>query len=334
MIKLLDTTLRDGSYAVNFQFTEDDIVHVMCSMREAQVPLVEVAHGITLGPNYLEDTAFGVDETRTLALTREICPKGCGILLGSIVDPDPSYRHFAWDRIASLDFVRLTVAPPDFGSVLPTVREFTDRGIMVFLQAVKTSFYDSEALIQQLEPFLNLGLEAVYVVDTVGCMTPKDVRQYVTALLRSGHTHVGFHGHDNSSLAVINSLTAIEAGAAYVDGTLGGIGRSAGNAQLELLAALIERDVEKTGVSVERLFLESLHLWERYPKAARGRDPIEVYYATHYRETSSREVALSCATELDMSPFDFIKKLVTNTKDVWIADSDVRKLCEDVKGAL
>jgi hypothetical protein len=101
----------------------------------------------------------------------------------------------------------------------------------------------------------------IYVVDSAGCMLPEDVREYVKVILGETPCEAGIHAHHNLQLAVSNSLVALDEGARFVDTTLRGIGRSAGNAQTEVIVALLQRrgylqdiDLTKTTTVAEALF--------------------------------------------------------------------------------
>lgn len=98
------------------------------------------------------------------------------------------------------------------------------------------------------------GARAVYAVDSAGGMTPVETAGYVGAAKDACDTNVGFYGHDNLRLAIANSIAAGEAGASFVDGTLHDIGRSAGNAPTEVLAAAFERLGMKTPLVPTALF--------------------------------------------------------------------------------
>jgi 4-hydroxy 2-oxovalerate aldolase len=82
-------------------------------------------------------------------------------------------------------------------------------------------------------------VDAVYLADSLGSMRPARV----TELIRRFATHtphpIGFHAHDNQGLALANSLAAIEAGASWIDATMAGMGRGAGNAKTEQLLGLL-----------------------------------------------------------------------------------------------
>lgn len=85
------------------------------------------------------------------------------------------------------------------------------------------------------------GADVVYTTDSAGALLPDGVRERVTAMKAALKVPIGFHSHNNLGLAIGNSLAAIEAGATYIDGSLGGLGAGAGNTATEVLVGVMER---------------------------------------------------------------------------------------------
>ncbi len=76
----------------------------------------------------------------------------------------------------------------------------------------------------------DFGADIITLVDSAGGMLPKDIKEYIEEMKNIGiKSRIGFHGHNNFSMGVANTLIALESGATIVDSTLMGIGRSAGN---------------------------------------------------------------------------------------------------------
>ncbi len=97
------------------------------------------------------------------------------------------------------------------------------------------------------------GAQCVYVVDSAGALVLADAQARVRALVdrdRPADAQVGFHGHQNLSLGVANSVLAYQAGATQIDGALCALGAGAGNAPTEVLAATFDRLGIRTGVDV------------------------------------------------------------------------------------
>ena len=99
---------------------------------------------------------------------------------------------------------------------------------------------------------MDAGAQCVYVVDSAGALVLSDAQERVRALVDEiGHqAQVGFHGHQNLSLGVANSVLAYQAGARQVDGALCALGAGAGNAPTEVLAATFDRMGIRAGIDV------------------------------------------------------------------------------------
>ena len=82
-----------------------------------------------------------------------------------------------------------------------------------------------EKLVEQAKLMESYGAEAVYVTDSAGALLPHEVRERIRALRQSLNIEIGFHGHNNLSVAVANTITAIEEGATRIDGSVRCLGQ-------------------------------------------------------------------------------------------------------------
>ena len=110
-----------------------------------------------------------------------------------------------------------------------------------------------EKLVEQAKLMESYGADSVYVVDSAGYLMPDMLRERIRALKQSLTVPVGFHGHNNLSLAMANTLAAIEEGATRIDGSIRCLGAGAGNTQTEVLVAACERLGIKTGVDLYKM---------------------------------------------------------------------------------
>ena len=85
-----------------------------------------------------------------------------------------------------------------------------------------------ESIISKIHNWENT--DVFYIVDSSGSMLPSEVKDYIKVIKDYTDISIGFHGHNNLGMANANSYVALENGGKFVDGTLGGVGRSAGNA--------------------------------------------------------------------------------------------------------
>jgi 4-hydroxy 2-oxovalerate aldolase len=111
------------------------------------------------------------------------------------------------------------------------------------------------ALAAQARVMADNGCQCVYVVDSAGAMVLDEVSDRVAALVAElgDDASVGFHAHRNLGVGEANTVLAVRAGATTVDGSLRAFGAGAGNAQTELVAALLERSGSATGIDVAAL---------------------------------------------------------------------------------
>jgi 4-hydroxy 2-oxovalerate aldolase len=247
-VRLTDSTLRDGSHALAHQFTEEQVRAVVHALDAAQVEVIEVSHGDGLGGssfNYgfslrdeFELIAAAVDEARRARIAVLLLPG-----VGTIDD----LRH-ARDMGASVARIATHCTEADvsvqhFGAARDMGMETV--GFLMLAHRVGPA-----ELARQARIMADAGAQCVYVVDSAGALILAEAQARVAALVAEigADAQVGFHGHQNLSLGVANSVLAVQGGARQVDGALCALGAGAGNAPTEVLVATFERLGIHTGV--------------------------------------------------------------------------------------
>ena len=157
-----------------------------------------------------------------------------------------------------MDFIRIGSVHDkgDHGleKAIPLLKCAIDNGIWVSSNLLKANIYSPKETVKVANKLARIGVENVYLVDSSGGMLPEQIMGYVKLLKKETSLQIGFHAHQNLGLGVANSVAAVQAGATFVDGTLLGIGRDAGNAQLETLIAIFNRMNYDTGIDLYKLF--------------------------------------------------------------------------------
>jgi 4-hydroxy 2-oxovalerate aldolase len=136
--------------------------------------------------------------------------------------------------------IRVAVNYSKLGGAIDTIRALVDADFQVCVNLMQIDVATRDEERTCLDELARLDtVDAVYLADSLGSMRP----ERVTELFRRFATHtrhpLGFHAHDNQGLALANSLAAIEAGASWIDATMAGMGRGAGNAKTEQLLGLL-----------------------------------------------------------------------------------------------
>jgi len=238
-VQILDCTIRDGSYVVDYQFTKEDTFVVAKGLAEAGIGHIEVGHGLGLNASSTKGRAAESDEDYIRAACEAA---GSAAKIGSFFIPGIGREddiRAAHD--AGLGFIRLGIDVDDFTKLKPFVDLSKSLGLEVWGNMMKSYLVKPLEFGEIAKHVGDFGVDVVAIVDSAGGMTPADVAAYTTESRARTNVPLAFHGHDNLTLAVANCLSFVEAGGLYVDGSLAGLGRSGGNAATELLAVLLSR---------------------------------------------------------------------------------------------
>ncbi|WP_218950991.1 hypothetical protein [Desulfoluna butyratoxydans] len=234
-IQLLDSTLRDGSYAVDFQFDKAFVIGLAKRLNDLSVNLVEVAHGIGFEAERAGYTESNISLTEWCDIANENFSTS---KWGMFAQPGFSrLSTLKWLCSEGMSFVRVGLEAYRVEENLDYLEHALTHCDDVYLNLMKSSVVSPDKIGNFLRNVPS-EITGVYIVDSYGTMLPEDVENYVRAV-RETFPVVGFHGHDNLGMANANSLAAISAGASVVDGTLYGIGRGSGNAAIESLAGIL-----------------------------------------------------------------------------------------------
>ncbi|TDB83451.1 4-hydroxy-2-oxovalerate aldolase [Actinomadura sp. KC216] len=250
-IRITDSTLRDGSHAMAHRFTEEQVRGVVHALDGAGVEVIEVTHGDGLGGssfNYgfsLEDdvklVAAAVDEATRAKIAVLLLPG-----LGTVED-----LKLAHDAGASVARIATHCTEADVS--LQHFAAARDLGMETVGFLMLSHRVGPEELAKQARIMVDGGAQCVYVVDSAGALVLGDAQERISALVKEiGHeAQVGFHGHQNLSLGVANSVLAQQNGALQIDGALCALGAGAGNSPTEVLVPTFERLGVPTGVDVQ-----------------------------------------------------------------------------------
>ncbi len=319
---ILDTTIRDGSYAVNFQYTDDDLRKIIGDLDGAGIPYIEIGHGVTIGATPAQGQAAQTDE-EYFRVGRSVVRKA---KLGAVIVPALAPIDTVDLAGDYLDFLRMCVIAPEFEKVIPFVKRAQSKGLEVSVQLVKSHLFEPGLLARAAKQASDIGVRIVYVVDTTGTFLPEDVRRYVEAIRDSSDVTVGYHGHNNLGLAVANTLEAFEAGADFLDGTLMGFGRGAGNCQTECLIAALQRRGHLAGVDLDRVFDAARSgMLGRVPESY-GIDPWEISFGFHGLDSSQLEHLRSSAGRASISVSRLIQEVAKSIEGPWLSPNDINRV--------
>ena len=250
-VRITDSTLRDGSHAMRHQFTEEQVRAVVSALDGAGVQVIEVSHGDGLGGSSFNYGFSLVDEISLIrAAVDEARAARIAVLLLPGVGTVEDLREA---REAGASVARIATHCTEADVSVQHFAAARDLGMETVGFLMLAHRLDPAGLARQARIMVDAGAECVYVVDSAGALVLSDAQARVQALVTEigREAQVGFHGHQNLSLGVANSVLAYQAGATQVDGALCALGAGAGNAPTEVLAATFARLGIGTGVDVD-----------------------------------------------------------------------------------
>ena len=250
-MKILDTTIRDGSYAVDFKFSCKDVRDLVSKSQKIGIEYIEIGHGQGLNassPEYgiaLQSDEEYIEAAQSVLKTSKLgffCIPG----IGRIEDVTKAARK-------GIHFIRVGVTANDYRKAIPYIEEGTKWSMEVFVNFMKSYATSPQELALAANEVYKAGARCVYIVDSAGSMSAGDIDEYLNAIRNTSEVEIGFHGHNNLGLAVDNSLFCIKKGVDFIDCTFQGLGRSLGNAPLEQVVMVMEKRGYKTGYDVPRV---------------------------------------------------------------------------------
>lgn len=251
-ILISDPTLRDGNHAVRHQLSRESFVAYCQAAEAAGVPIVEVGHGNGLGASSLLVGECRLTDEEILTVARQNLKQS---RLGIHVIPGFCTIKKDLSRAIELGVDVFRIASHC------TEADITDRHIGFVRKAGKEAWgvlmmshmASAAVLLEEAKKMESYGAEAIVIMDSAGAYFPDDVKERISTLVNGLAIPVGFHGHNNLGMAVINSVTAVNEGASIIDGTIRGFGAGAGNTQLEVLVAVFDRLGFETGIDLYKI---------------------------------------------------------------------------------
>lgn len=247
-VRVTDTCLRDGSHAKRHQFTDEHVRRVVAALDSAGMPVIEVSHGDGLGGSSFN---YGFSLTDERVLIRAAVETARRAKIAALMLPGLGTKEdIVAVRDLGVSIIRIAthcteadISEQHFGMSRKLGLETV--GFLMMSHTVKP-----EKLAEQARIMVNAGCQCVYVVDSAGALVLEEVSDRVGAVLAEvgADAQVGFHGHENLSLSLANTILAIRAGAVQVDGSTRRFGAGSGNTSNEALAAVCDRLAIRTGL--------------------------------------------------------------------------------------
>lgn len=237
-IYLQDVTLRDGMHALRHQITPAKVGEIVKALSLAGVPAIEVTHGDGLAGSSLNYGPGSHTDWEWIAAAVENA--GESIITTLLLPGVGTIKELRRAHDLGVRSVRVATHCTEADVSAQHIAEARELGMDVSGFLMMAHMSSPAELARQAKLMESFGAQCVYITDSAGRLTSDDVRARVRAYrdVLNPETQIGIHAHENLSLAVANSLAAVEEGAYRVDASLAGQGAAAGNAPIEPFVAV------------------------------------------------------------------------------------------------
>jgi 4-hydroxy 2-oxovalerate aldolase len=246
---LIDCTLRDGGYYNNWDFPVSLINNYLIAMNSAKVNIVEIGFRFLKNDGFKGPCAFSSDDfIRSLKVPKDLT-------LGVMINASDLYTDIGWKNAIEklfpeqasttlIKLVRIACHFHEIQNAFFAVKWLKKRGYRVGINLMQITDRKKNEIIEFSKLAQKFKPEVIYFADSMGSMKPKNILSIIKSLRKNWKGNIGVHTHDNTGLALTNTLEAFNNGVNWLDATVTGMGRGPGNTKMEEL--IIELDKSNT----------------------------------------------------------------------------------------
>lgn len=322
-MKILDTTIRDGSYAVDFKFSLEDVSEITEKLERLNMDYIEIGHGLGLDASSPEHgISLHTDEEYMTAAAAKLKTTPFGFFCIPGIARIESLKNA---KEKGVSFVRVGVNANQVERAVPYIEEARKAGLIVMANFMKSYIVTPEQFAKNAKIAEESGAECVYIVDSAGGMLPGQLSEYYSEFREKCGCKIGFHGHNNLGLAVSNSVYCVQIGFDIIDCSLQGLGRSLGNASTEMVVMTLAKLGYELDIDIPRLLEYGYVLLKDIKESPAN--PLDLVCGYSDFHSSYLKYIYKCCNEMKVDPLRLIIAYSKSDK----RDMDYDKLCETAK---
>ncbi|MGO3182957.1 MAG: aldolase catalytic domain-containing protein [Aequorivita sp.] len=263
-MKILDCTLRDGGYYTQWDFDKSIVDQYIFALNKLPIDYIELGYR-----SPLQDSYFGKYYYLPLYELRDIknkTEKKLAIILNEKDIQEQDIPDLLEPLIGIVDMIRMAVKPKNLDRAIALVEKIKEYGFEISFNLMYLSKWKFDKSFMNSLERLNGLIDVFYMVDSYGSVLPNELKEPIKLLKSKLDCKLGFHGHNNLEAALLNSLMAIDLGVDFIDSTILGMGRGAGNLKTELLLTVLNQknDLEVNFNELEKAVTAFKPLKEKY----------------------------------------------------------------------
>jgi 4-hydroxy 2-oxovalerate aldolase len=239
-MKIIDCTIRDGGHLNNWDFDHNAVKAAYYAALKSGIDFFEIGYRFPYSHPGLGDYGYCKDD---FLFSLVEANEKCKLLVMVNANTSDKVEFTDCDpKLTPISGVRVAAYPYEYERAFKLIELLHSKGYLVYMNLMASSEITEEQY-QQLKNWENKHLiGSIYFADSFGGFTPSDIPFFVNKLKEIGFNEVGFHSHNNLQMAFANSLKSIELGATFIDASIYGMGRGAGNLPIEILLGYLEKE--------------------------------------------------------------------------------------------
>ncbi|MDR4508751.1 MAG: aldolase catalytic domain-containing protein [Candidatus Brocadiaceae bacterium] len=239
-LSILDCTVRDGGYVNNWYFDKKLVRELYRALSKSGVDYVEI--GFRSTERYFDRNKYGLWKFSAEEDIYEATNNISGARLAVMADYGKAGpEDFCKAKESMIDLVRIATHKDTVSETIKLLEQIKQKGYRVSLNAMGYTNYAERERNNLIDMLKAANIDIVFVADSYGSLFPEQIQPIFEPLLCIPGIKVGFHPHNNLQMAFANTLEAIRCGVHFVDSTVFGMGRGAGNLPTEILISYFER---------------------------------------------------------------------------------------------
>ena len=243
-IKVFDCTIRDGGLVNNYHFTDEFVKAHYETCVAAGVDYMEI--GKNVSPTIMSVDEYGPwNFCKEEDIRRIVGENKTNMKIAVMADIGRSLKEELIPKSESVvDMIRIATYIHQIPAAIELIEDAHAKGYetTVNIMAISKSFDDE--LDEVLAQLAKTNVDVIYIADSFGSFYPEQIKKLTDEYLKVAQKvgkKIGIHAHNNLQLAYANTLEAMIYGTSFLDVTISGLGRGAGNCPLELLIGFLKK---------------------------------------------------------------------------------------------
>ncbi len=243
-IKVVDATVRDGGLVNDFYFSDDFVKNLYKANVKAGIDYMEF--GYRADKEMFDEDKFGKWKFSSDDAIREIVgDNNTNLKLCIMADVGRcDYKEDIHEKSESpVDLIRIATYVNTMPMALDMIDDAYKKGYETTCNIMAISNAKESDIAAALEMLGKSPVDGIYIVDSYGSIFPEQIRRISEQYMEVGEKYnkfIGIHAHNNQQLAFANTIESCTQGVSYLDATMGGMGRGAGNCAMELLIGFLK----------------------------------------------------------------------------------------------